>query len=78
MKLVKSECGKAWLFDVAERDGWVTAGLACFLPACSEKIVLDIKGTHSEVFVPEKVIDSPVPVKVVNARLSLLISTPHE
>ena len=78
MKLLKSNCEKAWLFDVARYKEELTAGLACFLPECKEHVHLELNGTMYCVAVPHRAINSPVPVKVSNARLSLLVTAPHE
>lgn len=77
MKLLKSKCEKAWLFDAAKYKEEITAGLACFLPGCVDHIEVEIKGELCRVAVPHRAIGSPVPVKVRNARLSLLISAPQ-
>lgn len=73
MKLLKSKCEKVWLFDAAKYDEEITAGLACFLPWCADFVEIEIKSAFYQVAVPRKAIQSPVPVKVRNARLSLLI-----
>lgn len=78
MKLLKSRCGNAWLFDAAKHNDEITAGLACFLPGCAENIEVEVRGMLCRVIVPHRAINSPVPVKVSNARLSLLIVAPHE
>lgn len=78
MKLVKSKCEKAWLFDTTKRNDEIAAGLACFLPGCGESIEVELRGEECRVVVPLRAVNSPVPVKVTNARLSLLISAPHE
>lgn len=78
MKLVKSKCEKAWLFDAAKRNDEITAGLACFLPGCGESLEVEFHGEECRIVVPLRAVDSPVPVRVTNARLSLLISVPHE
>lgn len=77
MKLLKSKCEKAWLFDVAKYKEEITAGLACFLPGCVDHVEVEITGETFRVAVPHRAIGSPVPVKVRNARLSLLILVPQ-
>lgn len=71
MKLLKSECGKAWLFDARMEGKFVNAGLACFLAGCGVEIELSFKGKRIKALVPLKVIDSAVPVRVANARLAM-------
>jgi hypothetical protein len=78
MKIVKSECEKAWLFNTVKRGDEITAGLACFLPGCAENLEVSIGGERCLVVAPFKAINSPVPIKITNARLSLLNSTSHE
>jgi hypothetical protein len=78
MKLVKSKCEKAWLFNTAKRSDEIIAGLACFLPGCEESVQVEMGGKEWHAMVPAKAVNSPVPVKVTNARLSLLISASHE
>jgi hypothetical protein len=78
MKLVKSKCEKAWLFNTAKRSDEIIAGLACFLPGCEESVELEIAGRSWYAMVPSRAVNSPVPMKVTNARLSLLISASHE
>jgi hypothetical protein len=72
MKLIKSKCEKVWLFDVKKDDLWVKAGLACFLTGCSSSVFLSFKDQEIEVSVPFKAINSGMPVRILNARLSLL------
>ena len=78
MKLVKSKCEKAWLFNAAKRGDEITAGLACFLPGCEENLEVGIGGEQRLLVAPFRVIGSPVPIKITNARLSLLNSASHE
>lgn len=71
MKLLTSECGKAWLFDVSIDDFALRAGLACFLPDCSPIVAFKIKEQKTQVIPPIKAIGSAVPLRVLNARLAL-------
>jgi len=77
MKLLKSKCEKVWLFDAAKYKEELIAGLACFLPGCGECFEVEVKGEMCRIGVPHRAVNSPVPVKVRNARLSLLISAPQ-
>lgn len=72
MKLLKSQCGKAWLFDVRRDDDMLFVGFACFLAQCpmQVKMVVDDKFWH--VLLPVKAVESPVPTRMVGARLSLV------
>ena len=71
MKLVKSKCGKVWLFDASKDDLFVKAGLGCFLANCPSSIMLNFGKEEIEVSVPFKVIGSGVPMRIVNVRLPL-------
>lgn len=71
MKLLKSVCGKAWLFDAQIQNGFVVAGLACFLAGCDAIIRIEHKGREMRILAPLKAIDSVVPVRVANARLAM-------
>lgn len=72
MKLVKSECGKAWLFDVRKEDNTVSVGFACFLPQCGMRLSIDFEGNCVEVLTPSRAINVPMPIRIINARLSVL------
>lgn len=78
MKLLKSKCERAWLFNVSKRGEELFAGMACFLPGCGGDVLVEIKGICCSLVVPHKAINSAVPVKVSNARLSLLNIARHE
>jgi hypothetical protein len=73
MKLLTSQCGKAWLFNVTMGKEIVEAGLACFLPGCADRISIEAKGKQWEVEVPYRIVRSPVPTKISNARLSVIL-----
>lgn len=72
MKVVKSTCNQAWLFDVKEDDGFLLAGLACFVPGCGHEVEISLKSGMRAMMTPTKAIDSLLPIRIVNARLSLL------
>jgi hypothetical protein len=61
-----------WLFDVQKDDLWIKAGLACFLAGCPSSVVLQFKGKDIEASLPFKAINNGMPVRILNARLSLL------
>jgi hypothetical protein len=71
MKLVKSKCEKIWLFDASKDDLFIKAGLACFLPNCPTSACFAWGSKEIEVMLPFKAIGSSVPMRIVNARLSL-------
>jgi hypothetical protein len=72
MKLVKSDCGRAWFFDAREEGGILHAGFACFLSRCSQQILVSMGKEKVALLVPQKATNSPVPVRIINARLSVL------
>ena len=72
MKVVKSVCEKAWLFDVREDDDFLLAGLACFVPGCESEVEVNLKNGRRAMMTPVKAINSLLPMRIVNARLSLL------
>lgn len=71
-KIVKSSCQKAWFFDAREDDDFLLAGFACFAPGCASETTIEINGKERAVMTPVKAVQSPVPMRIVNARLSLL------
>lgn len=71
MKLLKSECGKAWLFDVVKEDYFLVAGFSCFLPGCDPIIAFAIGGKIVSAITPNRATTSIVPVRILNARLAL-------
>lgn len=71
MKLLTSECNKAWLFDVFKDEFILRAGFACFLPGCAPILSFEIKGKKVQAIPPIKAIESAVPLRILNARLSL-------
>jgi hypothetical protein len=71
MKLLKSDCGNAWLFDCQIKDGWIETGLACFLPLPSDILVFTIKGKVYTASAPPKAMNKAGAVRIVNARLPL-------
>lgn len=72
MKAVASQCEKVWLFDVKKEDDFVLAGLACFAPYCASEVELELQGEKRTMLVPPKAVNSLLPLRIVNARLSLL------
>lgn len=71
MRLLKSDCGKAWLFDCRIKDGWIEAGLACFLPFTPSTLAFSRKGKILTASVSPKATDKPGAVRIANARLPL-------
>lgn len=78
MKLVKSKCEKAWFFNATKRKEEFTAGMACFMPNCERQVAVELNGFSYLLEVPSRAIQSNVPIKIINARLPLLISGVHE
>lgn len=72
MKLIKSKCEKVWLFDAQKDDLFIRAGLACFLSQCPSYVTFNIEGEEIDIFVPFKAINSGIPMRITNARLSML------
>jgi len=73
MKVVKSECEKAWLFNAKLEDGLIFAGLACFVSNCPARVVIPWKGEKLIIGLPHRAIGNPMPCRQVNARLTLLV-----
>lgn len=71
MKLLKSDCGKVWLFDVEVDDISIRVGLACFLSQAPAFAAFSYKGKQIEACLPLKAINSGVPLRIANARLFL-------
>jgi hypothetical protein len=71
-KLVKSACEKAWLFDVKKEDDMVRAGFACFLSSCPSQLTISLGKEKLELMTPAQAMNSPMPVRIINARLSVL------
>lgn len=78
MKLLTSTCGRAWFFNASLSKGTLKVGLACFLPGCQSVLQVENRGKIWRVEVPKRAINSVVPVKVSNARLSMLLEGTHE
>ena len=78
MKVVKSKCENVWLFDVKHDEDLLTAGFACFLPNCNSEVELAIKGEMRFMMVPFKAVGSLLPLRMINARLSLLSPSQDE
>lgn len=73
MKLLKSTCEKAWFFNAEEEENSLHVGLACFLPSCKHEVEVEIDGKLAMVMVPKRAINSPMPTRASNARLSLFL-----
>jgi hypothetical protein len=73
MKMLQSECGKAWLFNVVKEEERLVAGLACFVSDCPEQVVVRWKEQRLIVGLPHRAIGAPMPCRVLNARLALLV-----
>jgi hypothetical protein len=72
MKFAKSDCERAWFFD-AKKDGDILqVGFACFLSRCSQQVLISMGKEKIALLVPQKATNSPVPVRIINARLSVL------
>lgn len=72
MKLLKSQCGRAWLFNAKREGDTLTVGFACFLARCPAHLVIPMGKEMWSVLTPIKALESPVPVRIVGARLSVL------
>jgi hypothetical protein len=71
-KLVKSNCQKAWLFNVKQEDETLIAGFACFAHSCPLEVKMEVNGEERMVMLPSRAVNSAVPLRMLNARLSLL------
>jgi hypothetical protein len=71
-KLIKSNCEKAWLFNVKQDDDSLIAGFACFAHSCPLEVEMEVNGQGRTVIVPSRAVNSSVPLRMLNARLSLL------
>lgn len=72
MKLLKSECEKAWLFQAKVEDDHLLAGLACFQANCPAEVVFVVKGRKLIAAPPHRAINNPMPCRAANVRLALL------
>lgn len=72
MKLLTSDCQKAWLFNANADNRFLLAGLACFMPGCENEVTFTVKDRQVKVSLPARVVNSTTSVRIVNARLSLL------
>jgi hypothetical protein len=77
-KLVKSICDKAWLFNVKQEEDMLIAGFACFIHGCPPEVKMVINGKEREVMIPSRAVNSPMPLRMMNARLSLIPLTDNE
>lgn len=71
-QLIKSECERAWLFDVKKEGDLLNVGFACFLAQCPQQIFVSMGKEKIALLVPQKAANSPVPMRIINARLSML------
>jgi hypothetical protein len=71
-KLIKSNCEKAWLFNVKQEDDALIAGFACFVHSCPLEVKMEVNGRERMVMLPSRAVNSSVPLRMLNARLSLL------
>jgi hypothetical protein len=77
-KFLKSICENVWLFNIKEENDLLVAGFACFLHNCPVEIKMVINKIERKVMVPSRAANGPVPVRMLNARLSLLPLTGNE
>lgn len=70
--MIKSLCEKAWLFNVNQEDDLLVAGFACFCHGCPLEVKMIINGKERAVMVPSRAANGAVPLRMMNARLSLL------
>lgn len=77
-KFLKSICEKAWLFDVEVREDDIKAGIACYLPDCDIDVVFEIDGKRCKASVSSQAVASHVPIRILNARLPLLVNVGNE
>ena len=71
-KVLKSDKEHVWLFNATISEGIVNAGLACFTPHCPSEVKLSIKDVQRTAIIPSRAMGSAVPLRMLNARLSLL------
>lgn len=71
-KLIKSNCEKVWLFNVRQDDDSLIAGFACFAHSCPLEVKMEVNGEERMVMIPSRAVNSSVPLRMLNARLSLL------
>ena len=77
-KLMKSICKRAWLFNVQQEDDLLVAGFACFVHGCPMEVEMVIDGRQRKVMIPARAVNGSVPLRMMNARLSLLPLTDNE
>jgi hypothetical protein len=77
-KLMKSICKRAWLFNVKQEDDLLVAGFACFVHGCPMEVEMVVDGKQRKVMVPARAVNGSVPLRMMNARLSLLPLTDNE
>jgi hypothetical protein len=77
-KLMKSTCESAWLFNVKQEGDLLMAGFACFVHSCPMEVKMVVNGKERKVMVPARAVNGAVPLRMMNARLSLLPLTDNE
>jgi hypothetical protein len=74
-KCIKSVCQKVWLFDVEINEDGLKAGLACYLAGCDSSVEIEMDGKNARIGVSPKAVSSQIPLRVLNARLPLLVKS---
>ena len=54
------------------------AGFACFVHSCPMEVKMIVNGKERKVMVPARAVNGSVPLRMMNARLSLLPLTDNE
>lgn len=54
------------------------AGFACFVHSCPMEVEMIVNGKERKVMVPARAVNGAVPLRMMNARLSLLPLTDNE
>jgi|LakMenE18May11ns_1017448.scaffolds.fasta_scaffold8393399_2 hypothetical protein len=72
MKMLSSDCGSAWLFNVKREEDQLVAGLACFVSNSPEQVIVQWRGERLILGLPHRAVSNPMPCRVLNARLALL------
>jgi hypothetical protein len=60
------------LFNVKQEDEALIAGFACFAHSCPLEVKVKVNGEERMVMIPSRAVNSSVPLRMLNARLSLL------
>lgn len=72
MKMLSSDCGGVWLFNVKREEDQLVAGLACFVSNSPEQVIVQWRGERLILGLPHRAVSNPMPCRVLNARLALL------